>query len=107
MRSLGFNPELPQYADPVHYVAAAAITITAVFNYTGVKWSSMLVNVTTIAKYGALVLLVILAFTVGGGDFSHYAGGGADGPVEPRLFGLALISVLWAYDGWGDISFVG
>jgi amino acid transporter len=105
MRSLGYNPELPPYAGPVHYVAAVAIAITAVFNYTGVRWSSLLVNVTTVAKYGALILLVVVAFAIGDGDFGHYTA--REGAVEPRLFGLALISVLWAYDGWGDVSFVG
>ena len=103
LRSLGYDPEL--YAGPVHYVAAVAIAITAVFNYTGVRWSSLLVNVTTVAKYGALILLVLVAFAIGEGDFSHYTA--REGVVEPRLFGLALISVLWAYDGWGDVSFVG
>ncbi len=105
LRSLGYDPTLPQYSDAVHYVAAGAILVTAVFNYTGVKWSSILVNVTTVAKYGALVGLVLLAFLIGDGDFRHYAAG--DGVVAPGLFGLALISVLWAYDGWADVSFVG
>src|SRR5207248_8769736 len=27
--------------------------------------------------------------------------------VQGGLFGLALVSVMWAYDGWGDLSFVG
>jgi amino acid transporter len=27
--------------------------------------------------------------------------------LDAGLFGLALISVLWAYDGWADVSFVG
>jgi len=62
-------------------------------------------NLTTSAKYGALVLLVLLAFVVGQGDFGHFTQVG--GAVQPGFFGLALVSVLWAYDGWGDLSFVG
>src|SRR5207253_3481105 len=57
------------------------------------------------AKYGALLVLVLLAFLVGQGDWTHFTT--ATGPVTPGLFGLALVSVLWAYDGWGDLSFVG
>jgi APA family basic amino acid/polyamine antiporter len=105
IRSLGYNPAAEPYASNVHYVAAAAIIITGIFNYTGIRWSSILVNVTTVAKYGALVILVLLAFLVGKGDFGHYSQAG--GTVEKGLFGLALISVLWAYDGWADVSFVG
>jgi len=105
LRSLGRNPALPENAGLVHYVAAAAIAITAALNYYGVRWSALVLNLTTAAKYGALLLLVLLAFLVGHGDPAHFTT--AAGPVTPGLFGLALVSVLWAYDGWGDLSFVG
>src|SRR5213079_2490479 len=82
-----------------------AIVLTATLNYVGVRWSSLVLNLTTAAKYGALVLLVLLAFVVGQGDFGHFSG--VAGAVQPASFGLALVSVLWAYDGWGDLSFVG
>lgn len=102
LRSLGAASD--PTSRPVHYVAAAAIAVTAGFNYAGVKWSSILLNLTTAAKYGALALLFLLAFVLGHGDIGHYTA--ADGPVQVRLFGLSLVSVLWAYDGWADVSFV-
>src|SRR3989441_928532 len=82
LRSLGYDPQLPQYAGLVHYVAAAAIVLTAALNYVGVRWSAIVLNLTTGAKYGALLLLVVLAFAAGRGDlgFGHFraaAGGGA------------------------------
>lgn len=104
LRSLGFNPELPDHAGMVHYLAAVAIAVTAAFNYVGVRWSALVLNVTTGTKYAALALLVVLAFVAGDGDFSHYVEAG--GALDIRLFGLALVSVLWAYDGWADLSFV-
>jgi len=79
--------------------------VTATLNYVGVRWSSMILNLTTSAKYGALALLVILAFVAGQGDFGHFTQ--AAGAPTAGLFGLSLVSVLWAYDGWGDLSFVG
>jgi APA family basic amino acid/polyamine antiporter len=105
LRSLGFDPKIEPNATYVHYVAAAAIVLTAALNYVGVRWSSLILNLTTGAKYGALLLLVLLAFVVGQGDFGHFSQVG--GATTPGLFGLALVSVLWAYDGWGDLSFVG
>src|SRR6266576_2510224 len=105
LRSIGRNPGLPENAGLVHYVAAAAIAVTAALNYYGVRWSALVLNLTTGAKYGALLVLVLLAFLVGQGDWTHFTT--ATGPVTPGLFGLALVSVLWAYDGWGDLSFVG
>jgi basic amino acid/polyamine antiporter, APA family len=105
LRSLGLDPTRPPYDGAVHWVAALAIVATATLNYVGVRWSALLLNLTTAAKYGALALLVLLALVVGRGDFSNFAQAG--GPVAPGLFGLALVSVMWAYDGWGDLSFVG
>jgi len=105
LRSLGLDPTRPPYDGAVHWVAALAIVLTATLNYVGVRWSALLLNVTTAAKYGALALLVLLAFVVGQGSFAHFAEAG--GPVRSGLFGLALVSVMWAYDGWGDLSFVG
>src|SRR6266513_5357863 len=105
LRSIGRDPALPENAGLVHYVAAAAIAVTAALNYYGVRWSAFVLNLTTGAKYGALLLLVLLAFFVGHGDWTHFTT--AAGPLTPGLFGLAPVSVLWAYDGWGDLSFVG
>src|SRR6266481_7479037 len=105
LRSLGYDPKIEPNATYVHYVAAGAIVLTASVNYVGVRWSSLVLNLTTGAKYGALMLLVLLAFAIGQGDFGHFSQ--AAGSVQPASFGLALVSVLWAYDGWGDLSFVG
>src|SRR5438876_6511335 len=107
LRSLGYDPKIAPNATYVHYVAAGAIILTATLNYVGVRWSSLVLNLTTGAKYGALVLLVLLAFLVGQGDFGHFSRVAGGGAVQSASFGLALVSVLWAYDGWGDLSFVG
>src|SRR6266852_2134102 len=93
LRSLGYDPQQPQYAGLVHYVAAAAIALTATLNYIGVRWSAIVLNLTTGAKYGALVLLVLLAFAAGQGDFGHFTAsagaGGGGGTLSAGLFGLA------------------
>ena len=109
LRSLGHEPRsCPANARAVHDLAAVAIAVTAAFNYVGVRWSALMLNLTTTAKYGALVLLVVVAFAVGHGDFGHFAGvtPAAGSTLDAGLFGLALVSVLWAYDGWADVSFV-
>jgi amino acid transporter len=102
MRSLGYDPAV--YQAPVHYIAAVAILLTAAVNASGVKWSSIVLNLTTLAKYGALVLLFLLAFLIGDGSFGHFTE--SEGAVSAGMFGLSLISVLWVYDGWADVSFV-
>ena len=107
LRLRGGAPIIGSAADDVHYVAAAAIVLLAAVNIIGVRLSALVLELTVFAKYGALVFIVIVAMVV------HPSGGAAvaSAPAAPATFtagsfALALVSVLWAYDGWGDLSFV-
>ena len=108
LRVLGHDPRAQPYSRYVHYIAAVAIVLTATFNYVGIKWGALVQNVTTLAKTGALLLITILALAIGlpetGGHFSPAL---PPGSFSFGQFGLALVSVLWVYDGWADVSFVG
>jgi len=107
LRVLGYDPSIAPYSDWVHYVAAVAIVLTATFNYVGLKWGALVQNLTTLAKYGGLLFIIVLALAIGlprtGG---HYAPAAPEGSFHIAAFGLALVSVLWAFDGWADLSFV-
>ncbi|HZE12818.1 MAG TPA: amino acid permease, partial [Chthoniobacterales bacterium] len=108
LRVLGHDPRVAPYSSDVHYIAAAAIVFTATFNYVGLKWGSLVQNITTLAKTGALLIIIALALSIGlprtGGHFTPAVPAGSFGFAR---FGLALVSVLWVYDGWADVSFVG
>src|SRR5688500_5165027 len=104
LRSLGYDPA--GYPLATDYVAAGAIVFAALVNIRGVQVGAMLTGVSTIAKFGALALLVLAAFLLGGQRGASAANfTAAGGVVDAGLFGLALISVLWAYDGFADLSF--
>jgi APA family basic amino acid/polyamine antiporter len=108
LRVLGFDPTVAPYDQWSHYVAAVAIALTAAFNIIGVRLGSAVQIVTTVAKYGGLLLIVMLAFAIGlprtGGNFTPAF---PPGSLSVGAFGLALVSALWAYDGWADLSFIG
>jgi basic amino acid/polyamine antiporter, APA family len=108
LRVLGHDPRVAPFSRYVHYVAAVAIVLTATFNYVGIKWGALVQNITTIAKTGAVLLIIVLALAIGlpqtGGHFTPAA---PPGSFSFARFGLALVSVLWVYDGWADVSFVG
>ncbi|MGQ0733965.1 MAG: APC family permease [Acidobacteriota bacterium] len=94
------------YPNLSHYVAAGAITFSAAVNIVGVQFGALLTGLSTVTKFGALALLVLASLVLGGGSgasVSNFAQ--TDAPVQAGLFGLALISVLWAYDGFADLSF--
>ena len=92
--------------DQVRYVAAAGILSVGTLNYVGVNSAAAVMNLTTLAKYGALAALGLLAFTAGSGSFSHFTPAWQGG-VNLSLMGTALIAIMWTYDGWADLSFMG
>jgi amino acid transporter len=107
LRVLGYDPTVAPYNDWVHYVAAGAIAVISALNYVGVRWGSLIQNVTTIAKYFGLLFIIIVALAIGlpktGGHFTPMT---PPGSFSIAPFGLALVSVLWAYDGWADLAFI-
>jgi basic amino acid/polyamine antiporter, APA family len=104
LRSFGVDPIAnPRWAD---YLAAGAIATAVAANVWGVTVAALVAGLSTLTKFGALSLLVAASFVLGGGSgasWTHVASTGAD--VQAGLFGLALISVLWAYDGFADLTF--
>jgi len=90
----------------VRIVAGAAIALLAATNYRSLVWAAVIENTTTFAKVLALVALAVIAFV-----FGDFARGALAGPVsfQPLSwggFGVALIAVMWTYDGWADLSFI-
>ena len=104
LRVIDIDPAAhPDWAD---YLAAGAIIFASITNIVGVHLGALFAGISTIAKFGALTLLVLASFAMGGsvgGSFANFASTG--GPIDAGLFGLSLISVMWAYDGFADLTF--
>jgi amino acid transporter len=92
----------------VQWVAAGAIVLVSLFNYLGVNFAAVVMQLTTWAKYGALLGLALLAFLIGEGSAANFttAAPGASA-VGISLIATALVSIMWSYDGWADLSYVG
>lgn len=104
-----FGVPLPS---PVKAVGASVVVLTiAVINIRGVLWGGVVQNVTTWIKAGFLALVgllpfVMLVFGVPSVSWSNYASAGAvsnDQSFAAR-FGVALLAVMWAYNGWHAIT---
>src|SRR5579864_2989716 len=99
-----------------HIVALIMIAAVTWINVVGLRRGAILQNVATWAKFGAIAAFVILGFAIGKGDWHHFtaqewgtAHGLTMGMSAGQLlsaFGVALIAVFWAYDGWVYITWV-
>jgi len=102
LRSVGVDSVAHPMA--ARLVSATAILVTAAVNIRGVALGAAVVGASTLAKCAGLGLMVAAAAVLGGSrgaTAEHFAAGA---PVDLSLMGLALISVLWAYDGFSDVT---
>ena len=102
LRSLGVDSQAHPLAARI--VSATAILAATIVNVRGVTVGAAVVGATTVAKVGGLALMVGLAALLGrdsGASLYNFAAGA---PIDLSLIGLALISVLWAYDGFADVT---
>ena len=96
------------HLDPptVRRVAAAAIVVIGCLNYAGVRAASAVMNVVTVAKFAAVALLGLLAFTASEGSAAHFTPLWTGG-LPLSLIATALVPIMWTYDGWADLAFLG
>jgi APA family basic amino acid/polyamine antiporter len=87
-------------------VAVGSILILSGVNYFGIKTGAIVQNIFTFLRIAAIAAFVILGLTLGKKagitDFSQIFSveTGLSFDTLMSLFGLALIAVLWTYDGW-------
>jgi basic amino acid/polyamine antiporter, APA family len=95
-----------------HLFALLLIAIVTYVNVVGLRWGALLQNLSTWTKFSAMAAFVVLGFAIGKGDWSHFSshGAGLTMGLHPAqflsAFGVGLIAVYWAYDGWVYITWV-
>jgi basic amino acid/polyamine antiporter, APA family len=99
---------VPMTSGQVRLVAAGTILALAAAHIRSVAWGAAVQNVSTVAKVATLSGLAILAFLLGDGSTGAFARSDPGlTPISWGGFGVALIAVMWAYDGWADLTFLG
>jgi APA family basic amino acid/polyamine antiporter len=83
-------------------LSVAMIAVVTAVNVWGTRKSSNLQNWTTLIKVGIIVILSAVLLSLGHhyDDFRASFGSTQHGTALLSAFGLAMINVLWAYEGW-------
>jgi amino acid transporter len=92
----------------IHYgqlIAIALILVLAAVNYVGVRSGGNVQVFVTVVKMALIAGIIVAGILFGKGDFGHFRGGiiGVGGVAG---FFAAMVSALWAYDGWNNVSMV-
>lgn len=87
-------------------VAIASILILSAVNYFGIKSGIIVQNIFTFLRIVSVAALVLLGLILGkkAGVMNVNQLFTGDSGFNFKLFGLALIAVLWTYDGWYSVS---
>jgi basic amino acid/polyamine antiporter, APA family len=84
-------------------ISIGTIIVLTVINVRGVRQSADLQNWTTIIKAAAIILMSVILFWLGKG-YQNLSGPDLwpanFSASHLSAFGIAMISVLWAYEGW-------
>ncbi len=89
-------------------VAVGVIVLLSAFNYIGVGLGKSIQNIFTVAKIGAMAAFIILGLTVGRVieiDWTLNPQGAASASLWVG-FGVAIIAVQWAFDGWHNVTYI-
>jgi APA family basic amino acid/polyamine antiporter len=84
----------------------AVLLFFTTINCLGVTLGKWVQNVLTSIKFGGLLVMTVFLFAHG--NWTNLTGSfwPASEHLNLSAFGIALIGVLWAYDGWHTLSFV-
>lgn len=86
--------------------AMGIILFLAGVNYFGVKAGGQLQIVVTIAKVGLLLGIVLIGLFSSQGSTANFTTSVMPNPGGASGFFVALVAILWAYDGWNNVSMV-
>ncbi|PYV44483.1 MAG: amino acid permease [Acidobacteria bacterium] len=89
-------------------VAFAIVFFFSTINYCGVRSGSLVQNVLTVAKLGAILAISVLGLINGGGSWNHFSSTHALVSSADFLnhLSLAMIAVVFAFTGWFTSTYV-
>ena len=92
----------------IKLLAIFSIIALTVINLIDVKVGARFQNWFTFAKIFSIALIIVLGFSLDGGSFDNLTPFFSERPMSSLVgpLGLAMVAVLWTFDGWIFVSYV-
>ena len=89
-------------------VAISIIVLLTIINIVDVKSGARFQNLFTLSKLGAIFGIILLGLVMEGGTNQNLSPIFSDNPFTGLIgpLGLAMVSVLWTFDGWIFVTYV-
>ena len=93
---------------PGQWLAVGIVILFGAINAFGLRPAAKVQNVLTAIKLSVLLLFLLLAFTLGHGDASHFSQVAIRNSTHslPAQFAVSLVFVMFAYSGWNAATYV-
>jgi APA family basic amino acid/polyamine antiporter len=89
------------------FLAVAIISLLSLINYRGVRLSGTIQDIFTLGNLLIMLTLILGGLTSGNGNWQHFAVASSESLPLPKLFGPAMIAVLFTYSGWFASAYIG
>lgn len=86
------------------FVAAALVAVVCAASYRSIRLAAVIQNASTLAKVGALIGVTLVILALGEREAGALAAAPELAVRSWSGFGLALVAVLFAYDGWASFT---
>ncbi len=84
----------------------AVILVLTLVNCLGVRLGATVQNLFGVIKIGSLLAIVAVLVTSSRGSLGHFSHASGTGPaLSVGALGVAMIAVLWTYDGWHLLTY--
>ncbi len=89
-------------------IAVGTIVLLTIINIVDVKSGARFQNIFSLTKLGAIFGIILLGLMMEGGTIQNLSPIFSDKPLNGLIgpLGLAMVSVLWTFDGWIFITYV-
>ena len=88
-------------------LAIGIIVLVSLINYRGIRWSGTTQNIFTAMSLCILATLIIGGFLSTKGNVQHFTVIPSEGTTWVKLFGPAMIAVIFTYSGWFASAYIG
>jgi amino acid transporter len=97
---------VPLHAGGEKIISATIILTLTTINCLGIRGGKFVQNLIAVAKLGGLAGIILLLSIKGSLPIHLFERTSGARAFSPASLGIALVAVLWAYEGWHVISFV-
>ncbi|HET7307173.1 MAG TPA: amino acid permease [Gammaproteobacteria bacterium] len=87
-----------------HWIAAGLIVLFSAAHYRSVRLGAVFQNISTAAKIIAIIGLAVAIFALAPQTAGSTTVAAGSGSLQWAGIGVGLVTVLWAYDGWENLT---